>query len=167
MAALIYSLRFIDKLVLPKLIMDNIAKLRLVPAAYRPARLIKKISKQSEDNWRTKLLVDMVRRVRETDDPQYDEIFMILNKLAPPTMNILSKQALVILKSRDQEFRLRITTLLFNKAIKGSAYAGLMADLAQILNSEIPEISEDLETHVEMFTSLYDMSETLFVPKIE
>ena len=166
MAALIYSLRFIDKLVLPKLIMDNIAKLRLVPAAYRPARLIKKISKQSEDNWRTKLLVDMVRRVRETDDPQYDEIFMILNKIAPPTMDVLSKQALVILKSRDQEFRLRITTLLFDKAIKGSAYAGLMADLAQILNSQIPEISEDLETHVQMFTSLYDMSETLLFPKL-
>ena len=79
--ALIYSMRFVEKLVLPKLIMDNISKLRLVPAAYRPSRPQKKISKQSEDNWRTKILVDMVRRVRETDDPQYDEIFMILNKI--------------------------------------------------------------------------------------
>jgi hypothetical protein len=165
--ALIYSMRFVDKLVLPKLIMENINKLRLVPAAYRPTRPIKKISKQSEDNWRTKILVDMVRRVRETDDPQYDEIFMILNKIAPPTMEKLSSEALVILKSRDQEFRLRITTLLFDKAIKGSAYAGLMADLAFILNTQIPEISEDLETHVQMFTSLYDMSETLLFPKVE
>jgi hypothetical protein len=159
--------RFAEKLILPKLIIENISKLRLVPAAYRPIRPVKKMSKQTEDNWRSKLLVDMVRRVRETDDPQYDEILSIFNKIAPPTLQTLSDQALTILKSRDKEFCLRVTTLLFDKAIKQSFYAGLMADLAQRLNGQIPEISEDLETHAQMFTSLYDMSETLLFPKIE
>jgi len=164
---MIYSVRFAEKLNLPKLILENISKLRLVPAAYRPIRPVKKMSKQTEDNWRTKLLVDMVRRVRETDDPQYDEILSIFNKIAPPTLDKLSGEALVILKSRDKEFCLRVTTLLFDKAIKQSFYAGLMADLAQRINGQIPEISEDLETHAQMFTSLYDMSETLLFPKIE
>jgi hypothetical protein len=166
-SAMIYSVRFAEKLTLPKLILENISKLRLVPAAYRPIRPVKKMSKQTEDNWRTKLLVDMVRRVRETDDPQYDEILSIFNKIAPPTLDKLSGEALVILKSRDKEFCLRVTTLLFDKAIKQSFYAGLMADLAQRINGQIPEISEDLETHAQMFTSLYDMSETLLFPKIE
>ena len=166
-SALIYSVRFAEKLILPKLIIENISKLRLVPAAYRPIRPVKKMSKQTEDNWRTKLLVDMVRRVRETDDPQYDEILSIFNKIASPTLQTLSDQALTILKSRDKEFCLRVTTLLFDKAIKQSFYAGIMADLAQRLNGQIPEISEDLETHAQMFTSLYDMSETLLFPKIE
>jgi len=156
-----------EKLTLPKLIMENIGKLRLVPAAYRPSRPIKKMTKQSEENWRSKLLIDMVRRVRETDDPQYDEIFMILNKIAPPTMDKLSDEAISILKSRDREFRLRVTTLLFDKAIKGSVYAGLMADLALKINSQILEISDDLEAHASMFSSIYDMSETLLFPKIE
>jgi hypothetical protein len=166
-SAMIYSVRFAEKLTLPKLILENISRLRLVPAAYRPIRPVKKMSKQTEDNWRTKLLVDMVRRVRETDDPQYDEILSIFNKIAPPTLDKLSGEALVILKSRDKEFCLRVTTLLFDKAIKQSFYAGLMADLAQRINGQIPEISEDLETHAQMFTSLYDMTETLLFPKIE
>jgi hypothetical protein len=166
-SAMIYSVRFAEKLTLPKLILENISKLRLVPAAYRPIRPVKKMSKQTEDNWRSKLLVDMVRRVRETDDPQYDEILSIFNKIAPPTLDKLSGEALVILKGRDKEFCLRVTTLLFDKAIKQSFYAGLMADLAQRINGQIPEISEDLETHAQMFTSLYDMTETLLFPKIE
>jgi hypothetical protein len=59
-----------------------------------------------------------------------------------------------------------VTTLLFDKAIKGSAYAALMADLAKKLDAVQPEVSEDLETHVQMFGTLYDMSETLTFPKL-
>jgi hypothetical protein len=123
--------------------------------------------REDNENWRTKILVDFVKRVRETDDKQYDEIMAILNKIATPTVEILSKQAIEILKSRDQQFRLRVSTLIFDKAIKGSAYAGVMADLAEKLNATIPDISEDLETHVQMFPTLYDMTETLTFPKVE
>lgn len=164
--ALIYSVRFLPKLALPQVIMDNIAKLRTVPAAYRPNRIIKPRFTSKSENWRLKVLVDMVRKVRETDDPQYDQIFMILNKISAKTMDELSAEALTIVKSRDEQFRLRVTTLLFDKAIKGSAYAGLMADVAQKISLEIPEVAEDLETHATMFTTLYDMSETLVFPKL-
>ena len=165
--ALIYSVRFLPKLGLPQVIIDNIAKLRTVPAAYRPNRVIKTKYTSKSENWRLKVLVDMVRKVRETDDPQYDQIFMILNKISIKTMDELSGEALTIVKQRDEQFRLRVTTLLFDKAIKGSAYAGLMADLAEKLNTEIPEVSEDLETHALMFTTLYDMTGTLIFPKLE
>lgn len=164
--ALIYSVRFLPKLALPQLIVDNISKLRTVPAAYRPNRIVKPKFTSKTENWRLKVLVDMVRKVRETDDPQYDQIFMILNKISSKTMDELSAEAVSLVKSRDEQFRLRVTTLLFDKAIKGSAYAGLMADVAEKINAEIPEVSEDLETHALMFTTLYDMSETLVFPKL-
>jgi hypothetical protein len=167
MSALVYSVRFDEKLVLPEKTVQNIAKLRTTAAAYRPVRSSrpKYVKKKEDENWRTKVLVDYVRRVRETDDPDYDNIFAIFNKIATPTLNTLSLDALKIMNSRDGEFRLRVTTLLFDRAIRGSAYAGLMADLALLLNSEIPDVSDDLQTHIQLFTTIYDMSETLTYPK--
>jgi hypothetical protein len=168
-SALIYSVRFAPKLRLPEVILANIAKLRLVPATYRPLRPSrpKNVPRRRDDanNWRSKVLADYVRKVRETTDPQYDDMFEIFNKIAAQTMDVLSKEAIEILKSRDEQFRLRVTTLLFDKAIKGSAYAPVMADLAKKLNAAIPDVSEDLETHVQMFGTLYDMSGTLTFPR--
>jgi len=168
-SALIYSVRFSSIVTLPDLILSNISKLRLVPAAYKYARpmRIRHIKREDNTNWREKVLVDYIRKMRETDDPDYDEIFMIFNKIAPATFELLSKQSIEILKKRDEQFRLRVTTLLFDKAIRGSAYAGIMADLAEKMNTPIPEVSEDLETHVNMFTKLYDMTETLTFPSLE
>lgn len=171
-SALIYALRFCPKLSMPASIQDNIARLRIIPAAYKPVRHIKQRflpKRKPEDaiNWRENVLTDYVRKVRETDDPQYDEIFGIFNKLAPANLSILSEQALKILNTQNKEFRLRVTTLLFDKAIRGSYFAGVMADLACKLNETIPEVSEDLEMHVKMFTTLYDMKETLVYPSLE
>jgi hypothetical protein len=170
-SAFIYSVRFGPKLPLPPGILENISRLRLFPAAYRPVRPIrpKYTSKKRDnsDNWRSRAIVDCVRRVREVSDPQYDAMFEIFNKVSMQTLDKLSNEAIVVLKSRDEQFRLRITTLLFDKAIRGSAYAGLMADLAKKLNGAIPDISDDLEIHVQMFGTLYDMSGTLTFPKVE
>jgi len=170
-SALIYSVRFGPKIALPEGIQASIARLRLVPAAYRPTRPVrpqKYVSRKRDDgNWRSKVIADYVRKVRETDDPQYDEMFSIFNKIAGQTMDNLSALAITIIKSRDEQFRLRVTTLLFDRAIKGSAYAGVMADLAKRINIEIPDVSEDLELHVQMFGTLYDMSGTLIFPKLD
>jgi hypothetical protein len=167
-SALLYSVRFAPKITLPEGILANIARLRLVPASYRPLRQPrpKNVPRRRDDanNWRSKVLADYVRKVRETSDAQYDDMFEIFNKIAGQTMDVLSKEAIEIIKSRDEQFRLRVTTLLFDKAIKGSAYAPVMADLALRLNAAIPDVSEDLETHVQMFGTLYDMSETLTFP---
>ena len=169
--AFIYSVRFGPKLPLPSGVPEKIAMLRLVPAAYRPVRPIrtKYIPKKpaDSDNWRSSIIMEIVRKVRETTDPHYDEMFGIFNKIADQNMEKLSHEAIGILKSRDQQFRLRVTTLLFDKAIRGSAFARVMADLARILNAVIPEVSEDLELHVQMFGTLYDMSGTLTFPKVE
>jgi len=163
-SALMYSMRFVQKIDLPDIIKQNISKLRLVQAAYRPGRFVRKVQ---DSNWREKVLVDYVRRVREVEDPDYDQIFSILNKVAKPTLDALSTEAIAILAKRDKEFRLRVTTLLFDKAIRGSFYAGIMAEFALKLNSVIPEVSEDLEANASMFGTLYDMSGTLTFPRAD
>lgn len=163
-SALMYSMRFVQKIDLPDIIKQNISKLRLVQAAYRPGRFMRKVQ---DSNWREKVLVDYVRRVREVEDPDYDQIFSILNKVAKPTIDALSREAIAILAKRDKEFRLRVTTLLFDKAIRGSFYAGIMAEFALKLNSVIPEVSEDLEANASMFGTLYDMSGTLTFPRAD
>ena len=162
-SALMYSMRFVQQ-DLPDIIKQNISKLRLVQAAYRPGRFVRKVQ---DSNWREKVLVDYVRRVREVEDPDYDQIFSILNKVAKPTLDTLSTEAIAILAKRDKEFRLRVTTLLFDKAIRGSFYAGIMAEFALKLNSVIPEVSEDLEANASMFGTLYDMSGTLTFPRAD
>jgi hypothetical protein len=165
-SALLYSMRFIQKITLPEIIKQNISKLRLVPATYRPGRFVKKVV-QEQTNWREKILVEYVRRIRETDDPDYDQMFAIFNKVAKATLDTLSQEAIEIMKRRDQDFRLRVTTLLFDKAIKGSFYAGIMSELAVKLNTVIPEVSEDLQAQASMFGTLYDMSGTLVFPKAD
>ena len=84
----IYSLRFCQKLPLPKFIQENIAKLRISQSQYRPPRPVTKFHHKKQQNpvdnsnWREKLLVDIVRRVREREDPEYSDIFSIFNKIS-------------------------------------------------------------------------------------
>jgi hypothetical protein len=164
----IYAVRFGAKLPLPKIVQDNIAKLRITPVTYKPVRAYARHTNRSStnsDNWRKKVLVEYVRRVKEYDDKDYSDVFSILNKLSVSNLNKLSDDVTTILKKRDESFRLRIVTLLFNKAINEHAYSSLMSDFAFILTQAIPEVKEDIFVQVEMFPKLYDLTETITFPK--
>jgi hypothetical protein len=167
--AQVYGVRFAEKLSLPKIVQDNIARLRITPVAFKPFRPPPRAPYRPKpvENWRENALVEAVRRVKERDDPEYDEVFSSLNKIAPRTLDKLSEKIVLNIKKRDEIFRLRITTLLFDMAISQSGYAILMSDCAKKLASEIPEIKEDLVTQTEMFPKLYNMTETLTYPSSE
>jgi hypothetical protein len=167
--AQVYGVRFADKLPLPKIVQDNIARLRITPVAFKPYRppLRAPYRAKPVENWRENALVEAVRRVKERDDPEYDEVFGSLNKIAPRTLDKLSEKIVLNIKKRDEIFRLRVTTLLFDMAISQSGYAILMADCSKKLVSEIPEIQEDLIAQTEMFPKLYNMTETLTYPSSE
>ena len=159
--AQVYGVRFAEKLSLPKIVQDNIARLRITPVAFKPYRPPVRAPYRPKpvENWRENALVEAVRRVKERDDPEYDEVFSSLDKL--------SEKIVLNIKKRDEIFRLRITTLLFDMAISQSGYAILMSDCAKKLASEVPEIKEDLVTQTEMFPKLYNMTETLTYPSSE
>jgi hypothetical protein len=77
---------------------------------------------------------------------------------------VRERQLIEILRKRDQEFRLRVTTLLFDKAISEHLFAGVLADCAVQLNNEFSEVSEDFTTQAKMFTKLYYINTSLTYP---
>lgn len=166
--AQLYSVRFGVKLPLPGIVQDNIAKLRITAASYKPIRNTVKHPKYaknpSNENWRLKSIVSYVSRIKDNDDKDYHSIFAMLNKASLSNLETLSKNAIEVIEKRDQEFRLRISTLLFNKAISESTYASVMADFAKNLNEANPEIREDLTLHAKMFPTLYDSNVTIVYP---
>lgn len=168
----IYEARSGEKLDLPPTILDNIGKLRLKPAPFKQFRqpfkpIVRQRESSGNDNWRTNVLRDFVRRVREYDDLDYTEVFAIFNKIATATMEKLSQEVLELIKKRDENFRLRVTTLLFDKAITQNAYSAVMADCSMYLSNFIPEIKKDLISQISLFPVLYNMTETLTFPSID
>jgi len=169
-AELVYSVRFGPKLPLPKVVQDNIAGLRITPVPFKPPyRAPQKFYPKKPvqpDNWRENALADSVRRVKERDDPEYSDVFGALNKVSTRTLEKLSDQVITNIEKRDELFRLRVTTLLFDLAITQSGYANLMADCAKKLVHKIPEIKEDLVVQTHMFPKLYSMTDTVVYPSI-
>ena len=164
----VYGVRFGPKLSLPKIVQDNIASLRITPVPFKAYRAQPRTyPKKAPDNWRQNALTESVRRVKERDDPEYDDVFSSLNKISIRTLDKLSEKIVANIKKRDEIFRLRVTTLLFDMAISQSGYAMLMADCAKKLATEISEIREDLVVQTEMFPKLYNMNETLTYPSSE
>lgn len=172
--AQIYSVRFGVKLPLPGAVQDNIAKLRITAAAYKPVRHPTKHYPRHHhhrhetpafaENWRIKSLAGFVSRIKDSDDKDYHNIFAMLNKVSSANLANLSNEANELIAKRDQEFRLRISTLLFNKAITESMFASVMADFAKKLNDANSEIREDLVLQAKMFPTLYDINTTLTYP---
>jgi hypothetical protein len=167
----IYSVRFGPKLPLPQLVQDNIARLRITSVPYRPVRTFVRHSYRTRgpavpqvENWRQAALIDIVRKVKEREDPEYSEIFGIFNKISPGNLERLSGDAIVYMQKRDEQFRLRVSALLFDRAITQPSFSTIMAECAWRINEIIPGVSEDLQSQVEMFPKLYDMTETITFP---
>lgn len=167
----IYNVRFGNKLPLPRSVQDKISKLRITPVAYKPVRSFVRNPHRprpvaaSSENWREKALVEMVRRDRERVDPEFKDIFSIINKITMPSIDKLSHDMIEIIQKQDDQFRLRVTTLLFDKAIVLGSYSKVMSECAYRLNIVIPEITDDLQAQIAMFPKLYDMSDTVTYPE--
>jgi hypothetical protein len=167
----IYSVRFGAKLPLPLMVQDKIARLRITPVAYKPTKPFVKHAYRpkptpaaSSDNWREKAFVEAVRRVKEREDPEYSDIFSIFNKVSLSNVEKLSNDAVVLMKKRDDQFRLRVSTLLFDKAITQASYSAVMADCASKISGVIPEVADDVRFQINMFPKLYDMNDTITFP---
>ena len=91
----------------------------------------------------------------------------IFNKLSPGNIEKLSSEAIDHMNKRDEQFRLRISVLLFDKAISQPGFSGIMADCAYRLNEAFPEIADDLTSQIEMFPKLYDLESTAVFPEKE
>jgi hypothetical protein len=157
----IYAIRETPRDPLPHVIADIISKLKI---SFKPAFRRPKPRMESSTNWRESVLIDVVRKVREKDDPDYDEVNSSINKLTKQTYEKMSGIVLGKLESRDAMFRLRVTTLLFDRGIKQNFYAPIMADLYKDIVKVYPDALQDLHTQIQMFDTLYDASKVIVVP---
>jgi hypothetical protein len=173
-STIMYELRSCPKLALPQSVQDNIARLRITPMSYRPARPPPKFyggpvksSPVDDENWRKNVIKNSLRKVKEHDDPEYAQAFTILNKLSPVNFEKLFEELLIILKKRNEEFRIRFVTLVFNKSINEKLFATIMARCIYQLSKQITEIKKDILDQIDLFPKLYDMNETITFPSRE
>jgi hypothetical protein len=167
----IYAIRASPRPPLSSDIQDIISKLKIsFKPVFRKAHDNRhRPSRQSsyadqEANWRERVLVDMVRKVREKDDPDYDAVNSLINKITKQTYAKVIGEILLKIEARGPVFRLRITTLLFDRGIRQNFYAPLMADAYADIAKIYPDATADLMTQVTMFDTLYDMKNVVSVP---
>jgi hypothetical protein len=160
----IYAARALPRPSLSEDILQLIANLKISfkPAFRRPFQNRRPTAAQ--DNWREAALVDAVRRVREKDDADYDEISAAINKLSKANYSKLMTDVLERLKKRDAVFRLRVTTLLFDRGVRQTFFATLMADAYKDIAAAHPDALQDLATQTSLFDKLYDMDNVTVVP---
>jgi hypothetical protein len=162
----IYAARSLPRPSLSEDVLSIIAKLKIsFKAPFRRPFVNKRRNGNVEvTNWREQALVDVVRKVREKDDPDYDEINAKINKLTKQTYSKLMTDILEILAKRDEMFRLRVTTLLFDRGIRQNFYATIMADGYKDIAKVYPDALHDLLSQMTMFDTLYDASKVITVP---
>lgn len=117
-----------------------------------------------EDNWREHALIEAVRKVREKDDADYDEISAAINKLSKANYTKLMTDVLARLAKRDAMFRLRVTTLLFDRGVRQTFFATLMSDAYKDIAAAHPDALQDLATQTQMFDKLYDTDNVTVIP---
>jgi hypothetical protein len=162
--ATLYSLRTNPRPALSDVIRTIISKLKI---SFKPSfrrQVIRRAPAEEASNWRELAMLAVHRKVREKDDADYDEVNAFLNKLTKQTYDKMMVGIMEKLDKRDSMFRLRVTTLLFDRGIQQSFYAPLMADAYKDIASAYPDARQDLMVQVMMFDTLYAETNVTLVP---
>lgn len=155
----IYAARALPRPSLSEEVTLLISKLKI---SFKP--IVRRVVRKPVDNWREAALADVVRKVREKDDPDYDEISAAINKLSKANYTKLMTDVLARLTKRDALFRLRVTTLLFDRGVRQTFFATLMADAYKDIAAAHPDALQDLATQTQLFDTLYDMGNVTIIP---
>ena len=159
-----YTLRSSPRDPLDETLRQIISKLKISfkPSFRRP--VFKRAPAEETTNWRELALLSVHRKVREKDDLDYDEVNAFLNKLTKQTYDKMMVSIMERLDKRDSMFRLRVTTLLFDRGVTQTFYASLMADAYKDIAGAYPDARQDLMVQVMMFDKLYDSANVTIVP---
>lgn len=161
----LYSLRTTNLLPLPRQVQEVIALMQLGPVQQGFIKKPKypKQQRRPQDgtpqNWRDAAISEVRRQTRERADPDYDEVFGMLNKITKATYEKFMGLILEIMtkKAEDHVFRLRIVNLIFTKGVESAMFSELFANMLVALNEHDAEIAEDLKIscNLDAFTALY------------
>lgn len=165
----LYALRTMNLLPIPATVMDTIASMQLVPVAQvyskKPAGYKKPFIASS--SWRSEALIALTKtEFKSKDDPEFDTVRGIMNKIVASTVGRGTAEILEIIKKRDQMFRLRIVALLFDRGVSMPFFSKLIANVFDILFKDLPVLKDDLQfsCSAEAFDKMFDQSTTLVCP---
>ena len=175
--ATLYSLRSAPKVDLSPACMAIIEKMRRTQVTYKPVAHVhgrrghphghgrrSTPTNTVPDNWRIKALIDTHRRLKEREDPEYHVVVTSVNKLSNEHFDTFVKDTLEVIGKRDHVFRLRISTLLFDRGVLQNFFAPLISRFIKVLVEKVPDMREDILAQVEMFDTLYDAANVVIVP---
>jgi hypothetical protein len=166
----IYAARSLPRAELPAAVAEMISRLKLSfkPVYRKPYQApVNRRPREEAVNWRETALVDVVRKVREKDDADYDAVSGAINKLSKANYAKLSGEVLGFLAKRDGLFRLRVTTLLFDRGIRQPFFAPMLADLYVDLSKANADVAGDLSIQLQMVDVLYDTGNVTMIPSSE
>jgi hypothetical protein len=115
---------------------------------------------ETDDNWRRELLADIKATIRNKDDPDYETVIGIVNRVVVSNVDEKTENILEIIRKRsdDEKFRLRVVNLMFDRGVTAPFYAKVMADMIEKLCDANSSIRDDLQIYCSMdtFTKLFD-----------
>lgn len=165
----LYAFRTMNLLPIPASVMDTIASMQLVPVAQvyskKPAGYKKPFIASS--SWRSEALIALTKtEFKSKDDPEFDTVRGIINKIAASTVGKGTAEILEIIKKRDQIFRLRVVALLFDRGVSMPFFSKLIANVFDILFKDLPVLKDDLQfsCSAEAFDKMFDHNTTLLCP---
>lgn len=174
-ASIMYSFKNKHLLDLPAGVMAAISAMQVSPVApvfiRKPntggRKPIKKTA-ENDDNWRREFIAELKAKPRDKDDPDYEKIIGLINKVVSSTLIEKTKTIAETIANRadDHGFRMRVVNFVFDRGVSMPFYAKLLADMLVLLSNEIPAVHEDLQIYcsLDTFNKMFDQSKTIAFP---
>lgn len=174
-ASIMYSFKNKHLLDLPAGVMAAISAMQVSPVApvfiRKPNTGVRKPIKktaENDDNWRREFIAELKAKPRDKDDPDYEKIIGLINKVVTSTLIEKTKTIAETIGKRaeDQGFRMRVVNFIFDRGVSMPFYAKLLADMLVLLSNEIAAVHEDLQIYcsLDTFNKMFDQSKTIAFP---
>jgi hypothetical protein len=123
---------------------------------------------ENDDNWRREFIAELKAKPRDKDDPDYEKIIGLINKVVSSTLIEKTKTIAETIGKRadDHGFRMRVVNFVFDRGVSMPFYAKLLADMLVLLSNEIAAVHEDLQIYcsLDTFNKMFDQTKTIAFP---
>jgi len=120
----------------------------------------------AEASWRRSAIHAIKNSTRQKDDPDYEKIIAIVNKIVEKTLIEKTAEVVAILATRDDQFRVRVVNFIFDRGVSTPFYAKLLAGLVKGLCEAIAEVEGDIAVFCSLDTfNVMFGGETIPFPK--
>jgi hypothetical protein len=167
-----YALRNTNLRSIPQCVQDIISTMQLAPVSQIfKKKLLSNKPRPDRGNWRHAAFVQLKATVLKKDDPDYETVLGLTNKVSVSTVSSVAKSISDTITRREDDdiFRLRVVNLLFSRGVSMQFFSKLMANLFELIHVSHPQVKEDLQASCSTttFNEMFDMSSTVVYPSVD